>query len=137
MKKVLVGGCFDLIHFGHVQFLKTAKNIGDYLVVMLESDENVKRLKGANRPIHTQKERAEMLKSLRMVNEVIMLPPLTTYDEYSTWVRKIKPDVIAITKGDAKLKEKHQQADAAGAKLKVMKFVQTCSTSKIAAIMDP
>ena len=60
MKKVLVGGCFDLIHYGHIVFLKEARKQGDYLIVALESDDNVKKYKGENRPVHKQSERAEM-----------------------------------------------------------------------------
>ncbi len=75
MKKVLVGGCFDLLHFGHIKFLEEAKKSGDYLVVALESDENVRRTKGETRPIHTQEQRKAMLESLTCVDEVIMLPP--------------------------------------------------------------
>jgi len=52
MKKiVLVGGCFDLLHYGHVRFLEEAKKLGNHLVVALESDENVRRVKGEARPI--------------------------------------------------------------------------------------
>ena len=64
-KVVLVGGCFDLLHYGHIAFLKEAKKHGDYLIVLLESDENVRRLKGEGRPFHTQKQRKEMLASCR------------------------------------------------------------------------
>ena len=70
MKKVLVGGVFDIIHYGHVHFLKNAKSLGDHLVVALESDKNVKRLKGEKRPIHNQNQRREMLESLEFVDEV-------------------------------------------------------------------
>lgn len=120
MKKVLVGGCFDLIHFGHIVFLKEAKKQGDYLVVALESDENVKKHKGENRPIHTQKERAEMLRSLRMVDEVVELTPLTTDKDYYDFVYRLKPDVIAITKNDPQTENKKKQADGIGAKLMVV-----------------
>lgn len=134
MNKVLVGGCFDLIHFGHIQFLKAAKAAGDYLVVMLESDENVKRLKGPNRPIHSQKERLEMLKSLRFVDEVVELPTISGYDAYLAWVKKIKPDIIAVTENDPKLDQKRKQAREVGAKLiiviSLIKSYQTTSILK-------
>ncbi|MCR4263595.1 MAG: adenylyltransferase/cytidyltransferase family protein, partial [Candidatus Roizmanbacteria bacterium] len=82
MKKVLVGGCFDLIHYGHITFLSEARKQGDYLIVALESDENVKKYKGPNRPIHKQAERAEMLRSLRMVDEVVELPEMKEDYDY-------------------------------------------------------
>ena len=82
MKVVLVGGCFDVLHFGHIEFLKHAKEQGTFLVVALESDENVKRRKGDLRPIHTQEQRKGMLQALSFVDEVIMLPTMTHDNEY-------------------------------------------------------
>lgn len=137
MKKVLVGGCFDILHFGHVQFLKSAKKQGDFLVVMLESDENVRKLKGKNRPIHTQKQRAEMLKSLRMVDEVVELPPLSGYEEYLKWVKKIKPAVIAVTKNDPKIEYKKKQAEEIKAEVKeVVDLMKEYSTTKLIDINE-
>ena len=60
-KIVFTNGCFDIIHAGHVRYLTTAKNFGDVLIVGLNTDESVKRLKGANRPINNQDDRAEVL----------------------------------------------------------------------------
>src|SRR3989344_778847 len=111
MKRVLVGGCFDLIHYGHIRFLTESKKQGDYLIVALESDENVRKYKGENRPIHTQKERAEMLRSLKMVDEVVELPSMNGDEEYFDFVIKIKPDVIAITENDPQTQNKKMQAD--------------------------
>jgi len=72
-KKVLVGGCFDILHYGHIHFLKNARALGDYLVIALESDKNIKRIKGSFRPIHDQDKRREILESLNFVDEVIIL----------------------------------------------------------------
>src|SRR3990167_9728836 len=71
---VLAGGCFDILHPGHVIFLEKAKKTGDILVVLLESDQKVKELKGINRPVHTQIDRAQVLFALRAVDYVVMLP---------------------------------------------------------------
>lgn len=120
MKRVLVGGCFDLIHYGHIKFLTEAKKAGDWLIVALESDENVRRHKGSNRPIHPQRERAEMLRSLRMVDEVIELPTLTKHQDYFDLVKKIKPAVIAVTEGDSQLENKKKQAKFVKAEVKVV-----------------
>lgn len=120
MKKVLVGGCFDLIHYGHVTFLQESKKCGDYLVVAVESDENVRIRKGNNRPIHPQKERAVMLRSLRMVDEVIELPPMNRHEDYFDLVNKIKPQVIAVTEGDTQIENKKKQAHMVGAILQVV-----------------
>lgn len=136
MKKiVLVGGCFDLLHFGHISFLKQAKSYGDYLVVALESDENVRRKKGEARPIHNQSQRKEMLEALNFVDEVITLPPLHGYNDYLDLVRKIRPTVIAVTEGDPKISEKQQQADKVMAKLAVIPKIHTPSTSQLAKLL--
>jgi rfaE bifunctional protein nucleotidyltransferase chain/domain len=136
MKKiVLVGGCFDLLHFGHISFLKQASALGDYLVVALESDENVRRMKGEARPIHTQAQRKEMLKSLSFIDEVITLPPMHGDREYYTLVRKIKPAVIAVTQGDAAIVKKKEQAAEVGATLVVIPKIHTPSTSQLAKLL--
>jgi FAD synthetase len=137
MKKkiVLVGGCFDLLHFGHISFLKQAKSLGEYLVVALESDENVKRMKGESRPIHTQAQRKEMLESLSVVDEVIVLPAMHGYRDYSKLVRKIKPAVIAITQGDPAKDKKSEQANEVGAKLIEIPKIHTPSTSQLVKLL--
>lgn len=96
--KVLVGGCFDVLHPGHIIFLEKAKKAGDRLIVLLESDQKVRQLKGKNRPIHTQKERAKILQAIRFVDQVICLPFLADDSEYLKIVKKIKPNIIAATK---------------------------------------
>lgn len=135
MKKVLVGGCFDLLHYGHIAFLKEAKTHGDYLIVALESDENVKRLKNENRPIHTQAQRKEMLKALKVVDEVIELPPMTSDEEYVNFVKKLAPQVIALTQGDPIVEKKKQQAALVGAELVVIPKIHTPSTSQLAKLL--
>lgn len=135
-KKVLVGGCFDLLHFGHISFLKQAKSYGDWLIVALESDESVKRMKGEARPIHSQPQRKEMLESLSSVDEVISLPPTRGDRDYYELVRSVKPSVIAITEGDPRRVKKTEQATEIGAKLVVIPRVHTPSTSQLAKLLD-
>jgi FAD synthetase len=132
---VLVGGCFDFIHFGHINFLKSAKKLGDKLVVALESDENVRQKKGPHRPIHTQKQRAEMIKSLSFVDEVIPLPIMKSDKDYFRLVEKIQPAVIAVTEGDPAISKKQKQADQFGAKLVVVSKINTPSTSQLAKLI--
>lgn len=134
--KVLVGGCFDLIHFGHISFLKQAKKQGDTLVVALESDENVRKMKGNARPIHSQQQRKEMLESLSFVDEVLMLPTMHGDRDYYELVRKIHPSVIAITKGDPYKVKKSEQAAEVGAKLIEISKVHSPSTSQLAKLLD-
>ena len=132
MKRVLVGGCFDILHIGHIRFLRAAKKAGDFLTVMLEPDEKLRLMKGKNRPIHAQEMRKEMLLSLSSVDEVVILPSLITYREYLLWVKKIKPEIIAVTHNDPKIGEKRKMAALVGAKLKVvMKRLENYSTTKI------
>jgi FAD synthetase len=136
MKKiVLVGGCFDLLHYGHIHFLKQAKSYGDWLVVALESDENVRRMKGDARPIHTQAQRKEMLESLSFVDEAIALPMMRDDRDYYELVRKIKPAVIAVTAGDAAIVKKREQAEEIGAKLVEIPKIHTPSTSQLAKLL--
>lgn len=134
-KVVLVGGCFDLLHYGHIAFLKQAKELGDHLVVALESDANVRRMKGPNRPIHTQTQRKQMLEALSFVDEIISLPPMSTDQEYFNLVIKIKPHIIAVTSGDPIFDKKRKQADQVGAQLAVIAKVHTPSTSQLAKLL--
>lgn len=135
MKKVLVGGCFDLLHFGHIKFLEESKKMGDHLVVALESDENVKRMKGETRPIHTQEQRKAMLLSLRVVDEVISLPALKSDAEYETLVKNVSPQIIAITEGDTMEAKKRNHATLVGAAVVVVPKIYTPSTSQLAKLL--
>ena len=100
---VLVGGCFDILHLGHITFLEEAKKLGKTLVILLESDETIKRLKGENRPINRQTDRAEMLTKLKTVDYVVMLPELKNNQDYIDLIKKINPKIIAISGGDEKI----------------------------------
>ncbi len=134
-KIVLTGGCFDILHIGHVRFLSEAKRMGDYLVVLLESDKNVKKLKGKNRPIFIQKERAEMLYALRSVDLIVLLPMMENDSDYLNLVMKIKPDIIAVTGDDRHIEEKRWQAKKVGSELKIIPLIKTFSTSRLAKIL--
>lgn len=70
MKRIIVNGTFDILHSGHLALLNYARSLGDYLVVAIDSDRRVKELKGTDRPVNTQVERAELLSNLRAVDEV-------------------------------------------------------------------
>lgn len=136
MKTVLVGGCFDLLHFGHVMFLEQAKALGEYLIVALESDDNVRRMKGDARPIHTQEQRKAMLASLRSVDEVIMLPTLKTDADYEALVTRVRPSVIAMTEGDPVEEKKRRHAAGIGATVVVIPKIRTPSTSQLAKLLE-
>lgn len=134
-KIVLVGGCFDILHPGHVIFLEKAKKKGDRLFVFLESDEKVKQLKGASRPIHNQKMRAKVLSALCFVDYVVMLPYMRDDEQYDQLVIKIRPDVIAATTKESNIKHLERSAKLSGAKFQVVtKAIKDHSTSRILTI---
>lgn len=88
---VLANGCFDLLHVGHVRYLRAARGLGDVLFVGLNSDAAVERLKGAGRPLMPAGERAEILAALRCVDHVVVLDDVTA----DGLVRRLRPDVHA------------------------------------------
>ena len=114
IKKVLVGGCFDILHYGHLMFLDHARSLGNHLIVALEPDERIRIFKHRD-PVHSQQQRAEILSQLRIVDDVISLPFITTYDDYLALVQKIQPHIIAVTDGDSQIINKQRQATAIGA----------------------
>ena len=129
---VLAGGCFDILHQGHLVYLESAKRQGDILFVALESDENTQRLKGKGRPVNNQETRASALSMLGYVDYVIFLSSLVSDWEYYQMTVNLSPNIIAITKGDPKEKEKRKQTAALGAKLvTVTKRLTQFSTSQI------
>jgi rfaE bifunctional protein nucleotidyltransferase chain/domain len=133
---ILAGGCFDVIHLGHIKFLQEAKKTGDILLVMLESDESVHKIKGDKRPIHNQNERAEVLAGIRFVDYVIKIPFLEENGEYDRLVMKLNPSVIAVTKDSSALKHSKRQAKQIGAKLiEVIGHIPEKSTTRIAEII--
>lgn len=134
-KIVLVGGCFDFIHFGHIHFLSGAKRYGNYLFVALESDENVRRRKGDSRPIHSQLQRQQMLEALKIVDEVLPLPTMTEDAQYFELVKKIKPHIIAVTAGDPYLEHKRRQAETVGAEVIEISKLHTPSTTQLAKLL--
>lgn len=103
----------------------------------MESDEKIKRLKGKNRPIHSQKQRAEILSALKCVDFIICLPLMKSNADYLELVKKIKPDVIAITEDDPQLKNKKKQAEEVGGKIKsVINHLNVPSTSEIVKLLN-
>jgi rfaE bifunctional protein nucleotidyltransferase chain/domain len=134
-RTVLVGGCFDILHIGHVRFLSEARGMGDCLIVLLESDKKSRKLKGRNRPVFIQSERAEMLSALRSVDLVVLLPMMEDDTDYLNLVKKIKPGIIAVTENDPNIEKKRRQAEEAGGELKIITFTKTFSSSKLVKIL--
>lgn len=136
-KIVLAGGCFDILHIGHITFLQKAKEAGDSLFVLLESDERIRTVKGVDRPINSQQDRAALLAALRMVDYVITLPGIMTNTGYDKLVFSLKPAIIATTKSDSARPHKERQAAALHIPvLDVVGRIQNQSTSKVAALLE-
>ncbi len=87
----LANGCFDLLHVGHVRYLHAAKQLGGRLIVAVNSDESVRALKGAGRPLMPAEERAEILAALADVDEVIIFPE----PDVRALIQEIRPDIQA------------------------------------------
>ena len=123
-KIVFTNGCFDILHIGHVKYLEKAKNFGDILILGLNSDDSTHRLKGKNRPINTQDDRAYILASLEVVDYVVIFNEDTPLD----LIKLIKPDVL-VKGGDYEDKEVVGQDIAK--ELKLVQFIDAKSTSKM------
>ena len=134
-KITLVGGCFDILHIGHIQFLEKAKKLGDVLVVLLESDSRVTELKGEGRPVNSQPDRATLLSALKAVDYVILLPEMKSED-YDKLVLDLKPKFIAVTAGDRGISFKQRSANLVGAKVvSVVGTIPDKSTSKVLQVI--
>lgn len=99
-KIVFTNGCFDILHKGHVAYLQQARDLGDILIVGLNSDSSVKNLKGPDRPINNEEDRAFVLGGLASIDHLVIFTEPTPYEILS----KIKPDVL-VKGGDYKIGE--------------------------------
>jgi len=125
---VFTNGCFDLLHPGHMRYLYAARQLGDCLVVAVNTDRSVKAIKGANRPIQSQDERAEVLAALSFVDAVVLFDE----DNPLKVIRHLVPDVLV--KGGDWSEDKIIGADVvkkAGGVVKSLPFVSGYSTSAI------
>jgi D-beta-D-heptose 7-phosphate kinase / D-beta-D-heptose 1-phosphate adenosyltransferase len=122
-KIVFTNGCFDILHIGHIKYLESAKNFGDILILGLNSDSSVRKLKGKNRPINTQDDRAYILASIEVVDYVVIFEDETPL----SLIQLIQPDVL-VKGGDYKGKEVVGQKIAK--ELKIVEFFNEKSTSK-------
>lgn len=129
---VLAGGAFDILHLGHVRFLEKAKQEGDFLFVLLESDKSVRKIKGKKRPINIQADRAEVLAALYSVDFIVKLKGVLKDQGYDKIVRQISPNVLATTGIDSYIFHKIRQAKLVKAKVKIVtRRIKNKSTTKI------
>ena len=134
---VLAGGVFDILHLGHIKFLKAGKKRGDVLFILLENDKNVKNYKGINRPINTQIERAEILTAMKPVDYVIKLDEMKSNSDYDKLIINFKPDVIAATKNSEQVTHNKRQAKLVNAQLAlVINRIPNKSTTRVADIIS-
>ncbi|OGI03001.1 MAG: hypothetical protein A2Y25_03650 [Candidatus Melainabacteria bacterium GWF2_37_15] len=125
---VTTNGCFDILHAGHVRYLKQAKELGDILIVCLNSDASVKRLKGSTRPLNPEYDRAEVLAGLASVDYVVIFEE----DTPSSILEKIKPN-IHVKGGDYTEETLPETAviKAAGGRVAFIPLVEGRSTTNI------
>ncbi|MFN2531043.1 MAG: D-glycero-beta-D-manno-heptose 1-phosphate adenylyltransferase [Pyrinomonadaceae bacterium] len=128
VRLVFTNGVFDLLHVGHVRYLRQARSLGDALVVAVNSDESVRQLKGDGRPIIGEQERAEILAALRVVDYVVIFDDLSP----RSVITQLLPDVL-VKGGDYQLDQIHgrEEVEAVGGEVVSLPFVEGASTSQL------
>ena len=126
---VLTNGCFDLVHAGHIYSLEKAAALGDELWVALNSDASIRKIKGINRPIYSQNERAYLLGALEAVNLTFFFDSTNLAQE----IKRLRPDFYAKS-GDYSLDslnpEEHKALEEANTKICFVPFLEGFSTSR-------
>lgn len=125
---VFTNGVFDLLHVGHVRYLAEARALGDALVVAINSDRSVRELKGPERPVFNEAERAEILAALRDVDYVVVFDDISPRGT----IKSLLPDVL-VKGGDYQLDEIHgrEEVEAAGGRVISLPFVPGASTTSV------
>jgi len=130
--RVLVGGCFDIFHFAHLVFLKKSRQFGDSLIIALESDEFI-RTRKHHEPFHDVQKRSSILAELECVDLVVILPLLTSDQQYLEVVQRIKPSIMSVTDGDSQIDNKTKHADSVGAVIKVIDLLPNFASTTVHA----
>lgn len=127
-KIVFTNGCFDLLHVGHVRYLQAARELGDELVVALNSDASVKRLKGPERPIQVENDRAEIMAALSCVSYSVLF----TEDTPARIIEAVKPDIL-VKGGDWKIDQivGGTFVQSYGGEVRSLQFIDGKSTTKL------
>jgi len=125
---VMTNGCFDILHPGHVGYLEQARELGDRLIVAVNSDDSVRRLKGPDRPVNPLEQRMPVLAGLRSVDWVVPFEE----DTPERLICRLRPDVL-VKGGDYRPEQiaGHDCVNAAGGEVRVLGFVEGCSTSAV------
>lgn len=118
---VVVTGVFDLLHIGHLRFLEAARRLGDALIIGVESDERVRRWKGPNRPIQTEDDRMDLLRALRVVDDVFLITGERVDPAYyADLLAPYHARYIAVTADDPFLEQKRAAMRSVGVELQVV-----------------
>lgn len=129
-KIVATNGCFDLLHVGHVRYLKAARGRGDILIVGLNGDDSVRQLKGPGRPLNSERDRAEVLAGLESVDLIAIFPE----ERATRFIQAAAPDVY-VKGGDYKPdtlnSEERAVLEKLGAKIEIVPFEKGYSTSSL------
>lgn len=127
-KIVFTNGCFDLLHVGHIRYLQEARRLGDYLVIGVNADASVKRLKGPTRPIQSEADRAEILAALGAVDMTVIFEE----DTPEELIKIVKPDIL-VKGGDWKIDQivGAPFVQSYGGQVMSLQFVDGKSTTKI------
>jgi len=127
-KIVFTNGCYDLLHLGHIYYLKRAKKKGDILILGLNSDSSMRKLKGNGRPLIPEKNRAEILSAVEFVDYVIIFDENTP----GRLIREISPDIL-VKGGDYKKEEVAggKFVESKGGKVIIIPFLKGYSTTKL------
>lgn len=127
-KLVLTNGCFDLLHVGHVRYLQAARALGDALAVAINGDDSVRVLKGAGRPLNTERDRAEIVAALECVDYAVLFPE----ERVTRLIEEVRPSIY-VKGGDytpASLHpEEHAALEKIGAEIRILPFEPGHSTS--------
>jgi len=128
LKLVFTNGCFDILHRGHIVYLNKAKSLGDLLIVGLNSDNSVKKLKGSNRPYNNENDRAFVLDNLKAVDYIILFSEDTPYN----LIKDVKPDYL-VKGGDWKEEEivGSEIVKEYGGKVISLKYIDDYSTTSL------
>lgn len=125
---VFTNGCFDILHVGHIDYLSKAKALGSVLVVGLNSDSSVRKIKGKNRPVNNERDRARVLSSLAFVDYISIFSESTP----ERLIKELKPDIL-VKGGDWKIEDivGGEFVRSCGGKVKRIPFVKGYSTTSL------
>jgi len=129
-KLVLTNGCFDLLHVGHVRYLAAARALGDFLVVAINGDDSVRKLKGECRPLNRETDRAEVIAALECVDHVVIFPEVRA----TRLLEKVRPSIY-VKGGDYTPEtlnpEECAVLESVGAEIRILPFEPGYSTSAL------